>query len=495
MPLKERREITDDELMFGLLLLNKYWFLKFFWEADLTIPGDRLDLPPEWVGTQRISREQRLMMLDESENILFCTARKVAKTVCIEGSVIQHGITYTGDAGGEALLVTPGDHHLAPIRRRLSTKIADIPFFDMMVKSFNKAAGILEFNTGLIWWMRVEGQRKRGESQVSLRADYIIGDEMAFGGQVAYESRQQTKLPGAKQLYAGVPNGVRTSPFYQLDQTSMGDSWSRHSSRTGDYSSYINPLFQSKKARQDLIDSHGGENTQMYITQVKGQWGKEAYSSFPRIPIVMSLPFRHIELTEEQVNANLNDLSVLLALPVLSVEAGAWILGGDLGYSPAPTVLLIFYLKDGSWREFARIKLLRVNPLNQARIIDYLNTTVLPERFSVIALDAHQWGDAVLQTLHNDPTFGLSDNYRMKAIDVGFEGRVEDPRIKLHQKCKSPLRHTERGDWICDRCQEIVHDPQQIINARVPAKQYYTEQLKNAFAFANLYLDAQEQGA
>jgi len=156
--------------------------------------------------------------------------------------------------------------------------------------------------------------------------------------------------------------------------------------------------------------------------------------------------------------------------------------------------LLVFYLKDGSWREFARIKLLRVNPLNQARIIDYLNTVVLPERFSVIALDAHQWGDAVLQTLHNDPAFGLSDNYRMKAIDVGFEGRVEDPRIKLHQKCKSPLRHTERGDWICDRCQEIVYDPNQIVNARVPAKQYYTEQLKNAFAFANLYLDAQEQG-
>jgi len=167
-------------------------------------------------------------------------------------------------------------------------------------------------------------------------------------------------------------------------------------------------------------------------------------------------------------------------------------MGGDLGFSPAPTVLLIFYLKDGAWCEFARIKLLRTNPLNQARIIDHLNTVILPERLSVIALDAHQWGDAILQTLHHDPVLQLSDNYQAKAFDVGFEGRIEDSRVKLHQKCKSVLRRTERGDWICDRCQEIVYEVQQVINARVPAKQYYTNELKNAFSFANLWLDAKE---
>ena len=396
MPLEEKSKITEDELMFGLLLLNKYLFLKFFWKADLTIPDNRPDLPKEWVGTQRISKEQRLMMLDMSDNIELCTARKIGKTIVVEGSVLQYGVTYTGAPGGEALLVTPGDHHLAPIRRRLDTKRLDIPFFNMMVKSFNKAVGVMEFQTGLIWWMRVEGQRKRGESQVSLRAGYIIGDEMAFGGQVAYESRQQTKLPGARQLYAGVPNGVRNSPFYKIDQMSMGNTWSKHK-----YPSYVNPLFQSDKARNDLIESHGGENTQMYITQVLGEWGKEAYSSFPRIPVVGTLPFSYIELTEEVINVSLTNLTTLLSLPVDGIEdADAWILGGDLGFSPAPTVLLIFYLKDGLWLEFARIVMRRTNPLNQARVIDHLNIHILPEKFSVIMLDAHQWGDAILQTLH-----------------------------------------------------------------------------------------------
>ncbi len=490
MPLEERSKITDDELMFGLLLLNKYWFLKFFWAADLTIPDNRPDLPEEWVGTQRISKEQRLMMLDESDNILFCTGRKLAKTVVIEGSVMQHGIVYTGAAGGEALLVTPGDHHLAPIRRRLDAKKKDTPFFNMMVKSFNKAVGVLEFHTGLIWWMRVEGQRGTGAGMVSLRADYIIGDEMAFGSQIDYDSRQQTKLPGAKQLYAGVPNGVRSSPFYKIDQTNMGNSWSKHK-----YPSYINPLFQSEKAKQDVIDSHGGENTQMYLTQVLGEWGKEAYSSFPRIPVVGTLPFSYIELTEEVINVSLGNLSTLLALPTSEIKADAWIMGGDLGYSPAPTVLLIFYLKDGLWLEFARIVMRRCNPLNQARVIDHLNMNILPERLSVIMLDGHGWGDSILQTLHNDPVFQMNDDYQTKAMNAGFGGRTEDPRVKLHRSCKTILRRTENGDWICDRCKDIVWKPEDIVNARILTKQFLTGELKDAFAFANVYLDRQEEMA
>ena len=72
MPLEEKHKITEDELMFGLLLLNRYWFLKFFWGVETTIPENRVDLPEEWRGTQRITKEQRLMALDESENILFC---------------------------------------------------------------------------------------------------------------------------------------------------------------------------------------------------------------------------------------------------------------------------------------------------------------------------------------------------------------------------------------------------------------------------------------
>jgi hypothetical protein len=70
---------------------------------------------------------------------------------------------------------------------------------------------------------------------------------------------------------------------------------------------------------------------------------------------------------------------------------------------------------------------------------------------------------------------------------------VEDPRVKLHQKCKTVLRRTENGEWICDRCRDIVYEMSEVINARILTKQYYTGHLKDAFAFANVYLDRQEE--
>lgn len=486
MPIEVKRELTDAEIKFGRVLLNRLWFLQTFWKVELTIPDNRDDLPIEWVGKQIISVEQRMMMLDQSDKILYCTGRKIAKSIIVLGAVMQFGITYTARRAGEALLVTPGDHHLAPLRRRLEAKIDNNPFFRIMVKNFNKSQGFLTFHSGLTWWMRVEGQRGTGGSQVSLRADYLIGDEMAFGDEASHEARQQTVMPGSRQLLAGVPTGIRSSPFYRLDQTSAGDLWSKHK-----YPTFINPLYQSEKAREEEAAKHGGINTQGYITQVRGEWGKEAFSSFPKIPYISTLAFQYIELTEEKVNDNLNYLPSLLPLPVGAVRnPQAWIMGGDLGYSPAPTVLFIFYLKQDVWYEFARIKLLRCNPFNQARIIDTINCQILPERLSVIMLDLHGAGSAVMHCLLHDPYVNTHDDYARKTIDANFAGRIDDPNIKVHSKCGTRLRMVERN-WICDKCGVHVWKEEEIRNARVPVKQHYTTLLKDAFAFGQIHIDGQ----
>ena len=276
MPLEVKKTLTTEQLKFGLMLHNPYWFTKFFWREELTIPDDREDLPKEWYGKQIVSIPQRMMLLVRSDKVVFCTGRKIFKTGIIESRVIRRGITYTKARPGEALLTAPGDHHLAPIRKRLAYKIENTPLFNMMREQFNQSQGFLTFRFGLTWWMRVEGQKKTGESQVSLRAEDLIVDEAAFGDDASHEARQQTIMPGSKQLMAGVPTGVRATPFYRIDQTSEGNSWSKHN-----YPTYINPIYWSDKAKQEVIEKHGGVNTQSYLTQVLGQWGKEAFSSFP----------------------------------------------------------------------------------------------------------------------------------------------------------------------------------------------------------------------
>lgn len=486
MPLEPKKKLTEAELAFGLVLLNPLLFLKFFWAEELTIPETRLDLPAEWRGKQIIPTEQKMMMLDTSDRVLFCTARKIAKTIILEATIVQASITYTRNAPAEAMIVTPQAHHLSPLRKRVEVKISQVPLFDMMLTDFNKSDGFITWVTGITWWMRIEGISGTGKNMVGPRCIYMLCDEMAFGDQANDEARKQTALPDAKWIMAGVPNGVRDSPFYRLDQTTAGDRWSKHK-----YPSFINPLYQSDEAHKRLEDDYGGVNTQGYLTQVLGQWGQEAYSSFPKVPYIFTLPFKYIELTEEQINANLMNLAALIQLPTEYVQdAEAWLIGGDLGYSPAPTVLLVCYLKGGVWYELARIKLLRANVLNQARIIDYINTRALPEKCKVITLDAHGFGAGVLQTLHNDPSFTL-DDYAAKVVDAGFAGRVEDPRIKIHTKCQNRVRLVG-GEWMCDHCHWIVSDPNEIRNGRVPVKQHYTNLLKEAFTFGSLYLDGLE---
>lgn len=488
MPLEVKKTLTTEQLKFGSVLLNPLMFTTYFWKEELTIPGDRKDLPEEMWGKQIISIPQRMMLLDKSDKVLFCTGRKLGKTVAIESRVMQRGITYTKSRPGEALLTTPGDHHLAPIRRRLAYKIENTPFFNMMKEQFNQSQGFLTFRFGLTWWMRVEGQKKTGESQVSLRAEDLIVDEAAFGDDASHEARQQTIMPGSKQLMAGVPTGIRATPFYRLDQTSEGDSWSKHK-----YPSYINPLYWSDKAKQEVIEKHGGINTQSYLTQVLGEWGKEAFSSFPKIPYISTLPFQYVELTEEKINANLNYLSSLLPLPVSAIrDPQAWILGGDLGYSPAPTVLFLFYLKQEVWYEFARIKLIRCNPFNQARIIDSINCEVLPERLKVIMLDLHGAGSAVMHCLLHDPFVNTHDDYPRKVIDANFAGRIDDPNIKVHTKCDTRLRFIN-GSYVCDKCGNPVWKDEEIRNARIPVKQHYTTLLKDAFAFGQIFVDGQQE--
>ncbi len=484
MAIEIKKELTKDQLKFGLMCHNHLWFSMFFWKEELTIPEDREDLPKEMRGTQIISLPQRMMALDRSDKVLYCTGRKLAKSLFLTSRVMRSGITYTKDRPGEALLVTPRDHHLAPIRRRLEYKIENTPFFNMLVKKFNKSQGFLTFHFGLTWWMRVEGQTGTGVSQVSLRAEDLIVDEAAFGDDVSHEARQQTIMPGSKQLMAGVPTGIRATPFYRIDQTSEGDSWSRHK-----YPTYINPLYWSDKAKQDVIDKHSGVNTQGYQTQVLGQWGKEAFSSFPVIPYVSSLPFKYVELTEEIINDNLNFLPSLLPLPVAQVrDPQAWILGGDLGYSPAPSMFFIFYLKQDVWYQFARIKLLRTNPFNQARIIDALNCQVLPDRLSVIVLDLHGAGSAVMHCLLHDPWVNTHDDYASKVVDANFAGRIDDPNIRVHSKCDTRLRMVG-GNYVCDKCGTTVWKDGEIRNARIPVKQHYTTLLKDAFAFGQIYVD------
>lgn len=263
-----------EDLDLGLVILDPYLFLLQFWGGDLTMPD----------GSQHLSIEQRLFLCDQSDRVLLCTGRKVAKTLSLERDFVQVGLTHEKRGTlDEGMFFAPAQAHMNPVRDRIFSTIYQEPLFmEMIAKNqaghptMSKGDGYVEFKTGWKWHLRIEGVSGTDVNMVGLRCHRIIGDEMAFGNDICHKSRVNTAMPGCKWKYCGVPNGVRGTPFWRIDQTPEGRMWSRHK-----IPQFANPLYAPKSEREKLIIDHGGEHSHTYITQVLGQWGDEVMSSFP----------------------------------------------------------------------------------------------------------------------------------------------------------------------------------------------------------------------
>jgi len=437
MPLKEK--VSEDRLLFGKLLHDQIDFRRFFWKKELYLP---------------LSLDQRLMCADESERILLCTGRKTMKTINLEAKVIQISLLHDeGDA--EAMFFTPGQVHMSPVRDRIISRVNRNVLFRAIKLNFNKNEGILDFKTGLRWFFRIEGSSGTEENMVGPRCIHMIGDELAFGGQRCHDARFQTALPGCKWVYAGVPHGVRDSPFYRLDQTGEGLDWSRHKMTT-----FANPLYQTEESKQTLLKDYGGENTQQYITQVLGEWGEEVFSSFPpgSIAIKPELPYTYQEFTGRQIERFIKADALDSYIRVPRVDASRYIISVDHGFSPDPSMIGVFYeAKDKEWHQLARIKLLRVTIIHQAKLINFLNVNLLDKKVAVICTDEIDLLDQ-LRDVDESTSLGHKDDYVSKCLLAQPAGTIE-------------IGVDEAGNPIKKRL-----------------KQWMMEELRKAMTYANLEL-------
>jgi hypothetical protein len=374
MPLEERLPLED--LVLGLVLLDPLLIIVRYWEGDITMDD----------GTQDISIEQRLMFCDESDYVLLCTGRKIAKTLGLERDIIQIGLTHRQRGTlDEALFFTPAQAHMNPVRDRIYSKIQREPLFMEMIERnigsghamMSKGEGILQFKTGLKWHFRIEGTSGSDVNMVGLRARYIVGDECAFSNEACHKSRINTALPGCKWKYCGVPNGVRGTPFWRLDQTQEGNHWSRHK-----YPQFVNPLYGSESAKQTLIRDHGGAHTHSYITQVLGQWGDAVMSSFPPGTISTYNDRRYFlyEWGGEMGKAKTRRTEMLSYVYDHLGEARdkRCIVGWDYGVSPDPAAFSVFFEEEiGKWYLRIMVIMRQVTSPHQINFInelaDYFN--------------------------------------------------------------------------------------------------------------------------
>lgn len=377
--MKARSQLTVRQKLFGALLHDQIAFMRHFWSDEITLPP---------------STRQKLLWGDASRQVLAATGRKVSKTLYLEGRIVRKSLAYRKRTRvSERMFAAPGDQQLQPTLLRLGTKLHTNPLFRLLF-AINKNDKTIKCRTNVTWHTRIDGMSGDDRNMVGLRLDEIIYDEGAFTNRVCHNSRKQSALPHCEWFYAGVPNGVRHTPFWELDETDLGRNYSRHKVPT-----YANPLYWSEAERERLKADYE-DSPHNYTTQVMGRWGAEVLSSFPpeAIAVRESAVYRIVTIHQHDIPSaffdydpvQLTRLYAKLALtkPVLANNP-QYALGMDYGFHQDPSEIVIAW-RDGDskdWQAMHRITMLSVDPLAQARLIHFVIDALGRDRVGRMCID------------------------------------------------------------------------------------------------------------
>ena len=409
--MKSRKDFGDNraEAALGVILNDQLLFSLFFQKSDLSIEP---------------TATQKLMILDSSDRILACTSRNVAKTISLIGRVMRDIATYLprGDKKDQEILITtPTQAQLDPLINRLLSNIGRQPFMKSLIQESNRGdKPRLLTKTRLTVHGRLEGSSGTDVNMTGIHPVKIYGDEAAFQNHVNHRSRMAGAMPETKWFYAGVPNGVRTTPFYELDQTKIGNDWSHHKFSMLN----SNPLFvQSRKYRNQIIKSFGGKNSPDFITQVLGEWGDEAQSSFPpgSISWTDGIPYFMARCSGADIDRAIQTGTLAKTLNnIPQVRCYRAAVGWDWGYSPDPSTFVLAYqmAENQPWRTYARVSLYQVTLPKQVEVLKHLVSVVLGYKHSMISVD----NNGAYQTCLSETNKYMFDG-RMKLTNQG--GAVE----------------------------------------------------------------------
>ena len=394
--MKAKTELTFHQKLAGILLKDQTAFMRWFWKEDLSLPP---------------STRQKTFWNDESDQVCAATGRKTAKTISLEALVFRTALKYRGAQRVEAALGTPGDNQRRFIWDRVTQKVDRTPLFRMLFDYSKNESKIVCNN--FTWYFRIDGSDGTDKNWVGLRLVLIVFDEAQLTNHVCHDSRRQSALPGCKWRYFGVPNGQRGTPFYELDQSDEGATWSRHK-----FSTYVNPIYWNEEQKTKLQHDYR-KSPQGYVTQVMGGWGEEVFSSFPPEALAIDdrMPYRIVTLRGDEIPLRFDMVSVAqmqarLRLPRVK-NLYRYVLGGDIGVFQDPTEIIIAYctkpptridgngpkIKDSDWRCLARISLTRADTQAQERLIRIIAFILGENRLAKVAIDKMGAGVSIITGL------------------------------------------------------------------------------------------------
>jgi intein-like protein with splicing domain/terminase large subunit-like protein len=421
----------------------------------LTIPGISVHNPQqppasedatEFMRFERIANiHQSHMNTDTYALYVYETNNYISENFLVHNSVVlEDKIVYDVvnqdiqfPVTKQSVLVTPNQAQMTPLLNLLIVRFSSGRVLkDFLQNRVNKSDGTMQFtltNKPMIFHFRIAGST--GErNMIGLHIPRILGDESQLFPLNAYTQLSPAYNQWDKsrqQVWAGVPNGLRNSALYVIDQQTPKFKKYHIPSHMNPYYTYEND--------QDNIKRWGGELDDRYQQLVLGRHGQAAFQVIPRESITIeTYPFTSERYNSGHVLKGMYYYDVLTR-PNLPSEVKSVVLAIDPGFVDPTIIQVIGKDSKGVWRTYIRYRLTRIDFNEQQQIIDWLATFYNASRVA-IDIGAGGNGSAMMHNLMYDDKYANKDYiHRMFGAQFGenLVAGFDDEGEELKQDSKS----------------------------------------------------------
>lgn len=349
-------------------------------------------------------------------------------------------VLYTGDEG-TALLGTRAQPNIQPIFEKMVSMWERNHFLSFWLNAGDRAVDRKNFEirlkSGVTIKGRIQGKDGQGFNTVHPNIAAWIDEAQLLSEQAVAEFYGMIS-PQLPLLASGVPNGVRTSWAYQIDNDSDSDFAGGGMTRLDD------PRMTPEFAEQ-LKKRYGGENSNLYRQKVLGEWGADSRMTFDIDRIERDLPdgkvpgyYRNYILDQGTYSAEM--LPALIPLRDDMPPRSKIFIAADHGGTGSPTTGYVHFWdkKERAWRQYMRFLLYGLHVMPQVEIFNYL-TNALERLYGIkpsIGLDTTgQGGQAVASMLEDRGHHIVWSDLREK---VKFGERLETEEEWRKRIAKDP---------------------------------------------------------
>lgn len=381
-------------------------------------------------------RDRGEMQIDQS-------ARSIGKSQSIAARAIAFPFVHPGN---EMLITAPEKVHLDAITNKIETEILNSRLFKEMLQgrggrtSFKHQPFMANFDNGARILGRIpqrDGRGVKGMHPLWLEQDEA-SDYPEAGWTELTETLKRDKDGNAVWRAHGVTRGIRDS-FFKFTQP--GSGWRVHR-----ITAMHRPTWTDAERKQKILQ-YTSKDAPDYRRNIMGLHGDNSSPLFVLHRLMECVDsdemseynqdvYQHLRITGEQLDEDGVEYLTQFNSKHQSAEYLAYWAGVDIGWTSAPTEILVFGERkqgkgktDGALTLLLRLNLKRVSGPDQ---IEIMKRVIAEYRPKALALDSTGAGLPLYQDLQNDPRIAkIVKGYNFKEkILVDFDKSVDvDPMM------------------------------------------------------------------